>query len=72
MLTFLTNVWNAIEGIISFIIHGIESLVILMLKIPTYIAMLTNLIAEIPATYQAVILATISLSVIFFISNRGK
>lgn len=72
MLTILENIANSIIGIIMFAVNTLQSLMLLITKIPTYTAMLIEIISQIPITYQAIITATISLSVIFLITNRGK
>lgn len=72
MLTILENIINSITGLVMFAVNTLQSLMLLVTKIPTYTAMLIEIISQIPITYQAIITATISLSVIFLITNRGK
>lgn len=69
---FLGAIWDAVSGLITFVVHGVESLLTLLTLIPQYLAALINLIAYLPTLYQGAIIATISVSIIFLITNRGK
>lgn len=72
MIGFLKSVWDSLTGVIEFVIHGIGSLLWLLTQIPTYIAALIQLIAQIPTVYQGILIATITITVIFLITGRGK
>lgn len=72
MLTFLKNIWGVLVNIVNFVIHSIESIVLLIANIPRFLNYLIGLIAEIPAIYQSIMLVTLTLSVVFLIINRGK
>lgn len=72
ILTFFESIWGTISSLIAFVVHGIESLIKLLVSLPLYIETLMTAVAYIPAIYQGVILATIGISVIFLITGRGK
>lgn len=72
LLNFFESIWGTVTALIAFVVHGIESLIKLLINLPLYIETLTTAIAYIPAVYQGVILATIGISVIFLITARGK
>lgn len=72
MLTFLKEIWQIIVNLVNFVIHSIESIFVLLSHIPRFIAYLTGIMAEMPSLYTAVMLVTITISIIFLIINRGK
>lgn len=72
VVEFLYGIGATIASISIFIVHSIESLLSLIVKLPTYISALTSAVAYLPNIYQATILATIAVSVMTFIIGRQK
>lgn len=62
----------AITAIFTFAYNAIESLISLFVHLPAYLNTITQAISYIPQVYQSVLLATIGITVIFLITNRGK
>lgn len=72
MLDFLKGIWDVLTGLIDFVVHTIESLVTLIAQIPKFLTLLGGLIGQIPPIYQAIMTVTLTISVIFLITGRGK
>ena len=72
MLNLLKEIWNIVINIVNFVIHSIQSIFILLANIPRFINYLTAIISEIPSIYQAIMLVTLTISIVFLIINRGK
>lgn len=68
---FLNNVGTTLISLFGLIVHGIESLLDLFVRIPTYVSALTSAVAYLPAVYQGVIIAGISVAVILLITGRN-
>lgn len=72
ILNWIQNLWGIANSLINFVIHGIESLISLLTNLPEYITTITTAISYLPQIYQGILLATIGVSIIFLITNRGK
>lgn len=77
MFTLLFNLWqgitdlfNAVIGAISFLIHTITSMVSFVAHIPAYISFTTSAINVLPAMLIPFAVAGISAYVVLFIINR--
>lgn len=72
MLDLLKGIWDVISGLVDFVIHTITSLITLIAQIPKFLTLLGGLIGQIPPIYQAIMTVTLTISVIFLITGRGK
>lgn len=71
-MKIIGEIWTTVKGLITFVVHSIETLLYILQLIPTYLAALTTLIAEIPVAFQAIITASIFASIVYFIIGRNK
>lgn len=72
MIEIWNRIWDIISGFIDFIIHTVTSLITLIAQIPKFLTLLSGLIGQIPPIYQAIMTVTLTISVIFLITGRGK
>lgn len=70
MIDFLKNFADTISSLLRFLGHSILSLWNLLSRIPLYLTYLYNVILNVPGIFIPFITATISLYVVFVITNR--
>ena len=71
MIRILESIANTIVLVFGLIIHTIQSLVTLIIQIPTYVTWLLSAITFMPVLVMPFIIASISLLVILFVVGRG-
>lgn len=71
MINLLTSIVDYITSIVAFVVHAIDSLLNLLLHIPTYVSFLSVSIGYLPAIVMPFAIASVSIYVIFIILNRG-
>lgn len=64
-IDMLTTVWDVLT-------HVFNSFYLLLRNLSKYITTLQQLINYIPATYQAILIATVAISIVFLVTNRGE
>lgn len=72
MLNLLKDIWAVIRNGITFIMHTISSLFMLIANIPKYVNLLTTVLAELPPIYMAIATVTITISIVFLILGRNN
>lgn len=70
MFSLITEIWNIVKNLVSFVVHTITSLFTLIAQIPKFLQLLTGLIAQIPPIYQAIMTVTLTISIVLLITNR--
>ena len=71
MIAFLSTIADTIVSVLRFVGHSILSLWNLITHIPQYVTYLSNVILNVPVIFIPFLTATISLYVIFIITNRN-
>lgn len=71
MINLFNSFISSVSLVIQFIGHTIQSLLVLIVNIPTYINFLLSSITFMPILVNPFIVASLSLLVILFIVNRG-
>lgn len=71
MIAFLQQIANIINTVIQFIINAVQMLVAIILAIPRILLYVVQVIGYLPAFVSAIILVSVSVSVVLFILNHG-
>lgn len=70
MITLLQNLVTTVTAIVMYVIHAIQSLINLVLKLPTYIAFITTSINLLPAVVIPFCMAAVTIYYVLFIIDR--
>ena len=71
MITLLQSIVDTIVSLVGFVIHSVESLINLIMHIPSYVSFLTVSIGYLPSVIMPFCIASVSIYVVFLILNRG-
>lgn len=71
MLSILESFMNTVYALINFIIHAIQSLVNLLVKLPTYVNFIITSINVLPIMIIPFAMAAVSIYVVLFILGRN-
>lgn len=72
MIAFLQQIANIIVSVISFVVHALQMLVEIILTIPRVLLYVIQCIGYLPPFVNAIVIVSISVSVVLFILNKGS
>lgn len=70
MLSVLNSILTTIISVVMFVVHSIESLISLLVRIPTLIGIMVTSVGFMPSIIMPIALVTISISVVLFVVGR--
>lgn len=70
MIDLLSNIAEAITTLFGFLIHFVTSLFTFISQIPTYVAIIAQLVLNLPSVFIPFATAAVTVSVVLWILNR--
>lgn len=71
VINFFKNILYTVFNLVSFLIHTIQSLINLLIKIPDFVLFLTSSVNVLPDVLIPFMLSSIALMVVLFVIGRG-
>lgn len=71
MITLLQSIVDTVVSLVAFLLHSIESLLNLLLHIPSYVSFLTVSLGYLPSLVLPFALASVSIYVVFLVLGRN-
>lgn len=70
MINLLQSIVEAITSLFGFLIHFVSSLFTFVAQIPTYVAIIAQLVLNLPSVFIPFATAAVTVSVVLWILNR--
>lgn len=71
MISLLQSIVDTVISLVAFLLHSIESLLNLLLHIPSYVSFLTVSLGYLPSLVLPFALASVSIYVVFLVLGRN-
>ena len=71
MISLLQSIVDTVVSLVAFLLHSIESLLNLLLHIPSYVSFLTVSLGYLPSLVLPFALASVSIYVVFLVLGRN-